>query len=729
MDTNEKPTDTAFNLRKIFGDHLTIVIPDMQRDYCWGTKEDVAAGAVDKVTVFLLSIMHLYQTRTRSTLGLLYGYEYPAATNHIMIIDGQQRLTTLYLLIGMLYRRTPREDLRRLLISDYELIDDREPRLLYQVRSEALYFMSDLVTHFFLDRNGRLSQLEQSRWYCATYNSDPTVQSFISALRSIDRVIEQLADHVEIDYDELANFIVDDLVLYYHDLGSRSTAEDMFITINTTGEPLTMPQNYKSILIELSHDAASAISKWEEMEQWAWEHRPKLAAGRTTTSDARLESLMRIWDVYCDHDRIKAFSPANFVRLYRFYGAYRTLITAKPNLIDYDASQEEDMFVVLPTVHYIMKWRLTESDANNIRDIAAYFINLNRYNRVTQTGNDTKTAIAMIDKMPQPDLPSLLDIRAPIPEKILPCEERAKLSFLRAATKRARAKRLLRRAESHPLLWGNVRQVLKWSADKRSGEVDLDRVAFYIDGICKLWGSDIDRRADLDSLRIALLTMRHQGYPIARRGDTAYSLCWRAYDWQRLMSTSPGLIRQAVERLCGSGRMPEDLKRETAVRFSDRNHPFFFLIKNPAYLGECAHRALMRPCESFIGYHKKEKPGRVRGSDTRWFVEQRPLKIESDKWGDIRAYGARCLYTDHREKDVTVAIIRERECGAVYRIEVFRRDEEDLRGRVADSLGDQYPWLPREMEYDKKRHRYYIKATESKNVVESFCSLCGKLGG
>ena len=92
-----------YNLSQLFGGDNKIVIPDLQRDYCWGDNAFVSSN--DKkprelVSDFVKNIIELYEENKslKVTLGLIYGYEQPQ--NHIQICDGQQRLTTLFLLLG-----------------------------------------------------------------------------------------------------------------------------------------------------------------------------------------------------------------------------------------------------------------------------------------------------------------------------------------------------------------------------------------------------------------------------------------------------------------------------------------------------------------------------------------------------------------------------------------------------------------------------------------------------
>ncbi len=717
--------NSALSIRQMFGGNLTIVIPDMQRDYCWGIRGDGVSR--DKVSVYLLSILHLYQTRQPATLGLLYGYEYPEGSNQIMIIDGQQRLTTMYLLIGMLYRRTPRKDLRRLLISDYKLIDDREPRLLYQVRSEAMFFMSDLVINFFLDRNGRLSALEKSPWYCASYDSDPTVQSFISAIRSIDKAIEDVCAHTAIDFNDFADFVVDRLVFYYHDIGSRAVAEDMFITINTTGEPLTMTQNLKSMLLALPDAHDIAIERFEEIHGWAWRNRPEPESSQPFTADVRFGQLIRIYEIFSGTDRKNTFNPADFDKLYAFFLAYRKLTDFLPNLLNYLPDNPQEMFVIVPAVAFIMKWSI-EDDGTALYDFVSYLTNLLRYQRMSPSGSDIRLALFLVDKMPSPKITSIIDIRANIPEKVLPAEEKTKLSLMREYSGHERKlRKILERAERHPLLIGNVAKVIHWCRNKRTGQVDVSRLAAYVESVYAIWGNNIDKNPHLDTLRRALLTLRHPAYPIVRRGETNMSLCWHDYDWQRLMTLAPKLIRQLIDCVIVAGRTPKDVMGDMAEKFADRTYPYFFLIKTPGLVAQCGRRALMRPCSPFLGYYIREKNTRTDDVDTRWFVDQRDLKWDRDIFTDIRTYGSRCLFTDCREYNMAIDLYYTPDLPTNYRVELFSRPDVNAHNRKPFDLRVVLNMISEKFSFDKKSTRFYVRLADSKSAVSVFNHLISSI--
>ena len=126
-----------------------LIIPDLQRDYCWAEHH--------LVEPFISGLMDQYlnpsSREKKLNMGLLYWYK-GLPDYYWQLCDGQQRITTLFLCLGILNRKCEGNPFSDLLISPFELNDDdKEPRLQYAIRESSLYFLSDLVCRFFLDKS------------------------------------------------------------------------------------------------------------------------------------------------------------------------------------------------------------------------------------------------------------------------------------------------------------------------------------------------------------------------------------------------------------------------------------------------------------------------------------------------------------------------------------------------------------------------------------------------
>ena len=151
--TGEKKfmTGETYTLGELFSGNNRIIIPDLQRDYCWGNREN---NLIDSFIQNLFEQYEKYKIKpgNKLNLGLIYGYETPK--DHIQLCDGQQRITSLFILLGMLNKLSTNNTFRCFLISDFEYSqDDKEPYLNYAIRESSLYFLSDLVCEFFIKKN------------------------------------------------------------------------------------------------------------------------------------------------------------------------------------------------------------------------------------------------------------------------------------------------------------------------------------------------------------------------------------------------------------------------------------------------------------------------------------------------------------------------------------------------------------------------------------------------
>lgn len=285
-----------YTLNQIFNGTNKIVIPDLQRDYCWGDKawNEDEKSFTELVSGFIDSLISAYDEKSQNklTLGLIYGYENPHFI--IQLCDGQQRLTTLFLLVGMINRRTDNNHFKNILISDFELTDDNEPNLLYAIRESTLYFLSDLVCKFFLEQKKiEVDDIYKQDWYFNEYNLDASIQSMLSAIKIIDDKLSEVED-----CKRFGEFITANLQMFYYDMGHRTRGEETFVVINTTGEPLTATENLKPILIgniEDENEKKIFSDEWEGREEWFWQNRR--ISSEQTSDDALEDFFIWYWQI------------------------------------------------------------------------------------------------------------------------------------------------------------------------------------------------------------------------------------------------------------------------------------------------------------------------------------------------------------------------------------------------------------------------------------------------
>ena len=184
-----------YNISQLFcGDNDKIIIPDLQRDYCWGNPDN------NLVKGFVEGLLEM-QYEQPVTMGLIYGYYDEFTDCHLQLCDGQQRLTTIFLILGVLNRKLGFSKYKHLLMSSFELDnDDKEPYLQYAIRESSLYFLSDLTVNYFLN-NGidSVEEIESQPWFLNEFNVDPTVSSILNGIKTIEHCF------IGIDNDKLTS--------------------------------------------------------------------------------------------------------------------------------------------------------------------------------------------------------------------------------------------------------------------------------------------------------------------------------------------------------------------------------------------------------------------------------------------------------------------------------------------------------------------------------------------
>lgn len=303
-------TGETYTFAELFSGERRIIIPDLQRDYCWGNEDNIKSTGENGELVSgfvnnLLTQFDEYQNKNDKdclNLGLFYGYEVPA--NHIQLCDGQQRLTTLYLLLGMINKKTIEHKdetqltegkFRRYLISDFEYKhDDKEPYLNYAIRESSLYFLSDLVCKFFIGNEADVENIKSEDWYFDYYNLDPSIQSMLKALSKIESILKDKGLNYYVEFGE---WLLNKVTFLYFDMENRKNGEETFVVINTTGESLSSTQNLKPLVLQETKfnntdfkDGEKGIDKcWEEIETWFWQNRK----GENDTADAGFAEFLR----------------------------------------------------------------------------------------------------------------------------------------------------------------------------------------------------------------------------------------------------------------------------------------------------------------------------------------------------------------------------------------------------------------------------------------------------
>ncbi len=261
-----------------------IIIPIIQRDYAQGRIDPDINRVRDR---FLASLYHAIVDES-ITLDFVYG---DIDADGIMTpLDGQQRLTTLFLLHWYAARKANAVDDECGFLSKFG----------YETRYSARYFCKEL-TRFVPSFTGKLSEeIIDQAWFPLDWQKDPTISSMLVMLNAIDDKFK------EVDYlwERLKKGAI---TFYFLPIKDMGLTDELYIKMNSRGKPLTRFEHFKAELERciraVDDDTAKRVIQkidrdWTDM---LWQYRDFGSGSEedAVTDDEFLKYFRFICDVLC----------------------------------------------------------------------------------------------------------------------------------------------------------------------------------------------------------------------------------------------------------------------------------------------------------------------------------------------------------------------------------------------------------------------------------------------
>ncbi len=226
------------NLKDILSNKkLKISIPIIQRDYAQGRKD--ATTIRDK---FLDEIFNRLDNDENLFLDFIYG---SIEDDKFIPIDGQQRLTTLFLL-HLYFAKKERKDCEYL------------KGFTYETRSSSREFCEKLVdADIDFNKDEISADIKNYSWFMPFWENDSTVKSM---LVMIDAIHDKFKNSNF--YDRLEN-----IKFSFLELKEFGLTDDLYIKMNARGKPLSEFENFKAEFEkELSQEIKAKLdNEWLEL--------------------------------------------------------------------------------------------------------------------------------------------------------------------------------------------------------------------------------------------------------------------------------------------------------------------------------------------------------------------------------------------------------------------------------------------------------------------------------
>lgn len=196
----------------------SILIPRIQRSYAQGRDDDHAIRTRKR---FLNAIHDAVGNNMELTLDFIYGN---IKNGCLVPLDGQQRLTTLFLLHW--YAK-----------SNDKIETDILRNFTYETRYSARDFCHQLADYR-PQRDGKLSEIIRDEPWCPMdWRNDPTVNSMLTMLDDIQDTFSDVPD--------LWNRL-DKVNFYFLSIDELKLTDEVYIKMNSRGKPLTTFEHFKA---------------------------------------------------------------------------------------------------------------------------------------------------------------------------------------------------------------------------------------------------------------------------------------------------------------------------------------------------------------------------------------------------------------------------------------------------------------------------------------------------
>ncbi|WP_454999184.1 DUF262 domain-containing protein [Capnocytophaga gingivalis] len=226
-----------------FAQNKKIEIPIFQRDYAQGRNDETT----DKIRKdFVSSLIEALDKNIPIELDFIYGRE---VDNTITLIDGQQRLTTLFLLHWYTSQRIGKIDAFKNI------------KFSYATRDYAKDFTAKLTTgeDFKIDFTQAIlsTELKDKNWFYDDWQHDPTVSGMLNTL---DEIHKQLRDKTIDHYWSLLEQDKQGIITFYWlDLEEHQLTDELYLKMNARGKQLSKFENFKASLTKRIAD-----EQWEK---------------------------------------------------------------------------------------------------------------------------------------------------------------------------------------------------------------------------------------------------------------------------------------------------------------------------------------------------------------------------------------------------------------------------------------------------------------------------------
>lgn len=244
---------------KLINEYI-IKIPIIQRDYAQGRKENKIENIRN---IFLDTLYEMIHSSDKTIdLDFIYGSEINNSEGKILTpLDGQQRLTTLFLLHWYLALKDGKLN---------DTVKETLKRFTYETRISSRDFCEKIITEdITFKKEDKLSDIiEDYAWFFLSWKKDPTIQSMLVMMDAIHNKFHSSEDF----FEKLIDNENKPITFQFLKLDNFGLTDTLYIKMNARGKALSDFENFKAKFEPyLSVDMKSKLdNSWTDL---FWKHR------------------------------------------------------------------------------------------------------------------------------------------------------------------------------------------------------------------------------------------------------------------------------------------------------------------------------------------------------------------------------------------------------------------------------------------------------------------------
>ena len=305
-----------YTVKELFseGDIGYFCIPEIQRDYVWG--EEQVRPFVERILKSMgkthspipveipgahrRAYALFLEQSNRYNIGFIYAYFDRAIPERFFLIDGQQRLTSLYLFLAVLaakdmtnctifksryFRPYVSSDKQNDVVNcrDYQLKVDYKVRETSHTVLQHLVYDLAIANHpnyinDILKGNWNWYASPRPAWWQLRFENDLTVKSLFSNASLIASIINN-RNSCPYALTDVFSYLEDSVEVWYFDTNLSQQGEELYVYMNSRGEQLSYNENRRAACLALCEDILEKkkyAREWDQTLQnnfWKWRDR------------------------------------------------------------------------------------------------------------------------------------------------------------------------------------------------------------------------------------------------------------------------------------------------------------------------------------------------------------------------------------------------------------------------------------------------------------------------